>query len=89
MYCLKHNYNGDVKRPSVKIYTSNNELLKYTNYRVSYSNILSKKVGAYSITIDYIGSYYEGRKVLTYRIIPNTVKLKSVQSLKKSFKKYL
>ena len=83
-----YNYNGNLKRPSVKIYTSNNKKIITDFYNLKYSNYNSKKVGVYTITVTYKGAYFTGKKVLTYIIRPKTVKLKKVKALKKSFKAY-
>lgn len=60
-------YNGKVKRPTVTVLDSVGNAIDEAYYTVTYSDINSKAVGTYTVTVDF-KDYYSGSKTLTYKI---------------------
>ena len=79
-------YNGKVQKPSVTIKDSEGYTIDSSNYKLSYSNSSSKKVGEYTVKVTFKGDKYEGSKTLTYNIAPKGTSLSKLTAAKKAFK---
>ncbi len=77
-------YTGTVQRPSVTVKDGSTSLTYKTDFTVSYSNINSKAVGRYTLTVKMIGNY-SGSKTYTYYINPKSTTISSVTAGTKSF----
>jgi len=88
--CKKYTYTGKVKTPAVTVKDSKgNVLVKNKDYTLTYSSG-RKNTGKYTVTIKFKG-VYDGKKVLTFYILPgktskvSTIKTKT--TLKASYSK--
>lgn len=73
----KFTYNGEKQRPTVTVKDSNGKKLKKdTDYTVKYSTGCTK-VGQYEVTVTFKGKY-EGKKILTFNIVPKGVSFSKV-----------
>ncbi len=81
----KYIYDGKTKKPSVKIYDSKGNKLKYgTDYTYSRPKS-SKKIGEYTIKVIFKGKY-SGSKKLYYKINPRGTFVSILTAKKKSLK---
>ncbi len=65
-------YDGTAKKPTVTVKDSNNDKLKKDrDYTLKYSKG-RKNVGAYTVTVTFIG-HYAGTKTLKFKIVPERV----------------
>ncbi len=87
----KYAYNGKIQKPSVKVTLNGEVLKKGVAYKVKYSKDNSKKIGAYKVTVVFIGAYEGKNKTAKYTIGPkNARKIKLVSkkgALKIKYKK--
>ena len=87
----KYAYNGKIQKPSVKVTLNGEVLKKGVAYKVKYSKDNSKKIGAYKVTVVFIGAYEGKNKTAKYTIGPkNARKIKLVSkkgALKVKYKK--
>ena len=79
-------YNGKKQKPTVTVKGSDGKIIAASNYTVTYSNKNSTKVGEYTVTIEFKGSYYKGKNIFTYTIKPRSTSIKKLTSAKKGFK---
>lgn len=70
----KYSYNGKIQKPSVKVTLNGETLTKGIAYKVSYSNSSSKKIGAYTVKVTFIGGYEGPEKTFKYTIGPRNAK---------------
>ena len=68
-------YTGGKLKPAVTVTYEGTELVKNTDYKVSYKNNLN--IGKATVTITGIGDY-TGKTSVTFKILPKAVKLSSV-----------
>ncbi|MBR4116767.1 MAG: leucine-rich repeat domain-containing protein [Clostridia bacterium] len=81
----EYTYNGKTKKPSVSVYDSKDKKLKYGKDYTYSRPKNSKKVGQYTIKVNYKGKY-NGTKNLNYEINPKGTKVSSSSAAKKSLK---
>ncbi|MBQ9530599.1 MAG: leucine-rich repeat domain-containing protein [Eubacterium sp.] len=72
-----YEYNGKVKTPKVEVFDGNDELVKPSNYSVTYSKG-RKKLGTYTVTVKFKGNY-SGTSKKTFTITPKRVKMKTIK----------
>lgn len=79
-----YTYDGKVKRPTVIVKNTKGKLLENgKDYTVKFSNKNSKKIGSYTVTIEYKGNY-SGKTTLKYTIGPKkTAQINSISSKSK------
>jgi hypothetical protein len=78
-------YTGTIQRPTVTVMDAyGNQLTYKKDFTVSYSNINSKSVGRYTVTVKMIGNY-SGTKTYAYYINPKGTTLSSVSAKSKGF----
>lgn len=68
-----YEYNGKAKKPTVTVTNSNGTKISTERYTVSYSKG-RKAIGTYTVTVKLKGTYYSGKKTLTFKIVPPQVK---------------
>ena len=76
----KVNYNGNNKKPNVKVVVNNIELIKGSDYIVNYSN--NKNPGIAEVIIEAKGNY-KGKTVKKFTINPKGTSLSKVSGAKK------
>ncbi len=74
-----YTYNGSVRLPNLVVKDADGYVIAKDEYSKKYSKG-RKNVGTYSITVTFNGSYFEGSKVLKFKINPKETKLKTVTS---------
>jgi len=82
-----YTYNGEVKKPNVKVTYGSKTLKKNTDYTVKYATG-RKNPGKYKVTITFKGSY-SGTKTLYFTINPAKTKVLKITPAKKSLKIYI
>lgn len=79
----KYTYNGKTRKPSVRVTDSNENILNAgADYTVSYSKGC-KKVGTYTVTVNFTGNY-SGKSKETFTIAPKGTKITGYRGKTKS-----
>ena len=73
-------YNGKAKKPTLRIYNSDDCYISPSDYTVTYSK--NKNVGTATATVKFHSEYYEGSKKVTYKIVPKGTSIKGLASKK-------
>lgn len=76
-------YDGKVKTPGVTAKDRKGKTITDSNYRISYASG-RKNVGRYSMTVKFVGSYYEGSTKNTFDILPKGTSVSSAKAAKKA-----
>ena len=71
--------------PNIIVKDSNGKIIDESNYTLKYSNKKSKKVGEYTVKINF-KNRYKGTKELKYTIKPEGTSIKKIKSGSKQFK---
>lgn len=76
-------YDGKVKTPGVTAKDRTDKTISASNYRIGYASG-RKNVGRYSMTVKFVGSYYEGSTKKTFDILPKGTSVSSAKAAKKA-----
>ncbi len=80
----EYTYNGEAKKPSVKIYDSKGKTLSSKYYTITYAKG-RKNVGKYKVTVKFKGKY-SGTKKFYFTITPDDTSVSKVTASKNSLK---
>lgn len=78
-----YTYDGKVKKPTVTVKDSKGNMIKASNYTVTYQSG-RKNVGKYNVTIQFKGNY-SGTVTKTFTIKPKTTSISQLTAGKKKF----
>ena len=73
-----YTYNGEVRKPSVKVYDSDGDKVSSSYYSVTYASG-RKNVGKYAVTVKFKGKY-SGTETLYFKIKPAGTEIDSVSA---------
>ena len=76
-------YDGKVKTPGVTAKDRTDKTISASNYRIGYASG-RKNVGRYSMTVKFVGSYYEGSTKKTFDSLPKGTSVSSAKAAKKA-----
>lgn len=80
-----YTYDGKAKKPTVKVYDSENKVIDSSNYTVAYAKGRTN-VGEYKVTIQFKSDgKYSGKMTATFKITPKATSVKKLTTAKKAF----